>query len=66
MGSKTRSKRGATPFDVAQLLIKMGIPCELFFVGNGLVHTGNCRISPELPKQCLPKLKLTMKAPGSH
>jgi hypothetical protein len=32
MGSKTRSKRGATPFDVAQLLIKMGIPCELFFV----------------------------------
>jgi hypothetical protein len=54
MGSKTRSKRGATPFDVAQLLIKMGIPCELFFVGNGLVHTGNCRISPELPKQCLP------------
>jgi hypothetical protein len=23
MGSKTRSKRGATPFDVSQLLIKM-------------------------------------------
>jgi hypothetical protein len=65
MGSKTRSKRGATPFDVAQLLIKMGTPCELFFVENGLVHTGNCRISPELPKQS-PKLKVTMKAPGSH